>query len=103
MTRKTPEGRVKDMVKKVCAEYGIWQVMIVPSAYGKSTGVSDFQILHKGVFIVVETKAPSNVKGPTPNQKLYMKQVEDNGGYAFVVRRREDMDVVLEVLGLTNT
>lgn len=91
---KTPEGEVKDLVKKFCKAHGIWYVMIVPSAYGRSTGVSDFQILHKGMFIVIETKRGDKPSDPTPNQVNYMSNVIANGGYAFVVRNENDLEPI---------
>ena len=91
---KTPEGEIKDIVKKSLKSRNIWYIMIVPSTYGRATGISDFQLLYKGHFIVIETKKRSDKKGPTPNQQDYMDAVECNGGKAFVVRNESDMAIV---------
>lgn len=96
----TPEGITKDLVKKWCKKYGLWYVMQVPSSYGNSTGTSDFQILHRGLFVAIECKKAGDKKGPTTKQKEYMENVETNGGRAFLVRCQEDLDKITEELHL---
>lgn len=96
----TPEGITKQLVKDWCKKYNLWYVMQVPSAYGNSTGTSDFQILHKGLFIAIECKKATDKKGPTKKQLEYMENVEINGGRSFLVRNQEDLDRITKELNL---
>lgn len=98
---KTPEGLVKDKVKAWCKKYDLWHIMIMPSPYGATTGVSDFQILHKGTLVAIETKAKTNTKGPTDKQQQYLDNVIKHGGKAYVVRNDEDLAAIALELGLT--
>lgn len=77
----TPEGKVKDVVKKVCKELGIYYHMPVQNGMGKPT--LDFILCVDGKFVAIETKAPG--KKPTPRQELTMKEMQGAGGIAFVV------------------
>lgn len=102
----TPEGDTKNIIKKFLKKNNIWHLMIVPSTYGRSTGISDFQCLHKGTFFVIEAKRgdkPDSETEPTPNQIGYMESVRENGGYAFVVRRQEDLKPVEEFIAQITT
>lgn len=53
---KTPEVKVKDKIKKILKEYGVYYVMPIGSGYGKA-GVPDFVCCYKGFFIGIEAKA----------------------------------------------
>lgn len=99
----TPEGKTKDMIKKYLKANGLWFKMITPSAFGASTGISDFQILKKGKFIVIEAKRGDKPSEPTANQVDYMENVKYNGGLAFLIRNEDDiieMDKVLKEQGV---
>lgn len=80
----TPEGRVKQMIRRVLNSYGhgIHYEMPVPSAFGSRT--VDFLVCAWGVFVAIEAKAGKNEV--TLRQKEYLKSVSTAGGVALVVR-----------------
>ena len=95
---KTPEGEVKDLVKKVLKKYSAWSKMIVPSKFGSTVGMSDFLILYYGHFIVVETKPRTGKKKPTPKQIEFMDEVDAALGTSLVVRNEKDIARLEKVL-----
>ena len=98
----TPEGKTKDLIKKYLKSNDMWYTMIIPSAFG-GVGVSDFQILKNGKFIVIEAKRGDKPSEPTANQVAYMEKVKYNGGLAFLIRNADDiaeMDKVLKSEGV---
>lgn len=95
--RMTPEGKVKDDLKKLLAAYGIfpaskagsfpeyatgWYFMPVSSGHGVS-GIPDFLGHYLGRFWAVETKAPG--KKPTGFQALQIAAIRQSGGAVFVI------------------
>lgn len=78
----TPEGKVKEKVKKVLKEQGIYYVMPATGGYG-SSGAPDILVCHKGKFYGIECKANGNK--PTALQLDNLERIEDNGGIAIVV------------------
>jgi hypothetical protein len=60
-------------------------------------GAGDIFILYKGIFCSLEVKRE---KGGvvSPNQTNFMEMVNDNGGYACVVRSLEDAAEVVRYL-----
>jgi Holliday junction resolvase len=78
----TPEGKVKDKIKKVLKERGIYFVMPATGGYG-SSGAPDILVCHKGEFYGIEVKAGNNK--PTALQLDNLNRIEGNGGYAFVI------------------
>jgi Holliday junction resolvase len=78
----TPAGKVKDKIKKVLKERGIYFVMPATGGYG-SSGAPDILVCHKGKFYGIEVKAGTNK--PTALQLDNLNRIEDNGGYAFVI------------------
>lgn len=86
----TPEGKVKNAVKKVMDNYkshidGFWPV---PSGYGESH--LDYVGCINGLFFTIETKAPG--KRPTPRQKERIRTVKLAGGKVFVIDGTEKTD-----------
>ena len=83
----TPEGKVKSLVREVCAEYGAsidcW--MPVPAGYGESR--LDFHICYRGRYIAVETKAPG--RKPTDRQRRNIARLERAGAKVFVIDSAE--------------
>lgn len=78
---RTPEGKIKDKVRKLLDEFPHYRFMPVPSGYGETT--LDFLICYKGRFLAIETKAPS--KKVTPRQEMIIRAIELNGGTVLVV------------------
>jgi hypothetical protein len=87
----TPEGKVKQMIKRHLKEYGVWYDMPVPGGYGKPT--LDFLCCYKGRFFAIEAKAEG--KKPTPRQHRTMVEIVTAGGMAFVVDSEYRMQEVL--------
>jgi len=78
----TPEGKVKEKVKKVLKELNTYYVMPATGGYGAS-GAPDFIVCHEGKFYGIECKAKGNV--PTALQLKHMSDISVAGGKAFVV------------------
>lgn len=85
------EKVTKDKLKLFFKDNGIWYKMVQPSCIGDSVGMSDFQCLHKAVFIAVEAKRNTKNSKPTEHQKIYLKDVNDNGGFGMIVKCEEDI------------
>lgn len=78
---KTPEGKVKDKIKKALKEHGAYYYMSVPYGYGAPT--LDFTGCHRGRFFAIEAKAPGNK--PTPRQELTAQEMKAAGAAVFVI------------------
>ena len=78
----TPEGKVKAAIKRILAAHGCWDVMMVPTGYGKK-GVPDFLVCHRGRFIAIEAKAGAGT--PSPHQEREIAAILAAGGIALVV------------------
>lgn len=93
---KTPEGKLKDLIKADLARRHAYVFMPVQSGYGAVT--VDFLVsmpyqevasvwkevvksTPRNRFLAIETKAEG--KKPTPRQELVMRQVIETGGAAF--------------------
>lgn len=106
----TPEGKIKDAVKKLLEDKGVlnaaksvnatpsitgWYYMPVQSGMGVA-GIPDFIICFRGRFIAVETKAPG--KKPTRFQDHQLNAIGLAGGIAFVVDGEEAVKVLGRLL-----
>lgn len=78
----TPESKVKAKVKKLLAAHGAYYAMPIGSGFGNS-GVPDFLCCVNGYFLAIEAKA--NGGKPTELQKKHLRQIDSEGGYAFIV------------------
>jgi hypothetical protein len=81
---QTPEGRVKDDVKKVLKARDIWFFMPMQNGFGV-VGIPDFICCWKGQFLAIETKAPGKRAQTTPNQERRIEEIKVHGGWAIVV------------------
>lgn len=77
----TPEGKIKDRVKKVLKRLNIYYHMPVQNGMGAPT--LDFICCIRGYFLAIETKAPG--KKPTPRQLLTIAEMEKSGAFVYVV------------------
>lgn len=79
----TPEGRIKNKIKKLLAEYGtnIYVFMPVPGGYGKRT-VDYLGCIH-GVFFAIEAKKPGG--RATALQDAALEDIRAAGGIGLVV------------------
>ena len=78
----TPEGAVKNRVKKELDELGAYYFMPATGGFGRS-GIPDFVGCHKGVFFAIECKAGKGT--PTALQERELKNIKRAGGQAWVV------------------
>jgi Holliday junction resolvase len=78
---QTPEGKVKDKVKRLLKKYGAYYFMPVQSGYGAPT--LDILACYRGIFVAIETKAPG--KKPTARQELTIKQIKEARGQVYVI------------------
>ena len=79
---QTPEGKVKDAVKKILKSLNIYYFMPATGGYGRS-GVPDIVGCVNGRFVAIECKAGLNQ--PTALQEREMKNIKDAGGVAVVI------------------
>ena len=91
----TPEGKVKEQVKKLLKQYGAYYHMPVMNGMGAPT--LDFIVCCNGVFLAVETKAPG--KKPTPRQQITITDMKRAGASVFVVSNDEELAALGERLG----
>lgn len=105
----TPEGKVKELVKRRLKALGCipahaartdgdvkgWYYMPIGGAYAVA-GVPDFIGHYKGRFFAIETKAEK--KEPTALQKKQLNAINASGGVAVVVRCEEDFEEFEEII-----
>jgi hypothetical protein len=77
----TPEGRVKNEVKKQLKALGAYQHWPVLNGMGAPS--LDCICCVQGYYVGIETKAPG--KHPTPRQQLTIEQIRAAGGIALVI------------------
>jgi hypothetical protein len=95
----TPEGKVKDKVKKMLKAYGAYYHCPVQNGMGEPT--LDFICCHNGRFFAIETKAPGGK--PTKRQEVTMYNIAFAGGFVFVISNQEQLDILECYLQLTGT
>ena len=83
MGSTTPEGKVKEKVKAILKQRGVWYCMPRGQTYGRA-GIPDFLCCHKGRFIAVETKAGRG--RATPLQMKELKDLFRHQGIVLIVR-----------------
>lgn len=95
---KTPEGRVKDAVRKYLKSIGAYIFSPVQMGIGATT--LDLLCCIRGKFVVIEVKAAGKV--PTPRQTLTMNEISRAGGIAIWGNSFEEIKERLsEALGLS--
>lgn len=86
----TPEGKVKDKVRKVLQAYsGMWTYWPVSMGMGRKT--VDLLACYRGRFFAIETKAPG--KTPTLLQTAELRRVSEAGGESFVIASTDDPEL----------
>lgn len=78
----TPEAKVKEKIKKILKEHGVYYAMPMGTGYGNS-GVPDFLCCVGGHFFAIEAKAGNGI--PTALQEKNMREIQTAGGIAAVV------------------
>ena len=79
---QTPEGKVKDKIKKILKAHNIYFAMPMGTGYGNA-GVPDFLCCMNGKFLAVEAKA--NGGQVTKLQEKNLHDIEASGGMAWAV------------------
>lgn len=94
---QTPEGKVKDKVKKLLKEHKAWY--FIPVSMGMGThGIPDIIACHHGKFMGIECKAPDRKNNVTALQKVQLDKITVAGGVAMVVATDEDLTELDNVL-----
>lgn len=99
----TPEGRVKDKVKRrLTAEFPLCY-RFMPVQNGMGAPALDFYFCIDGVFVGIETKKtpPSGSRtapAPTPRQRTTMEDITTAGGLAFLVYDDASLDRTVEAI-----
>ena len=98
----TPEGKVKNRLKTMLKQHGIWFYMPQAGPFGKA-GIPDFILIVEGKFVGVECKADKSKK-PTPLQVIAMEDIEKAGGKCFVVRDNDTQwELERWIINVSNT
>ena len=91
----TPEGKVKEVIKRLLKAAGWWYFMPVSNGLGKH-GIPDIIACKPtvitpdmvgqrvGVFVGIECKAPGKLGTVTPLQERELKAIEAAGGIALL-------------------
>lgn len=87
----TPEGRVKDGVKRYLKALGAYYFMPVQNGMGSRS--LDFLVCYQGRWIAIETKA--GAKGMTPKQNLTAKEMQAAGGITILVNESDTIPAQL--------
>ena len=82
---KRKEDWVKKQVKKCLQSFNCYYTMPAMSGYG-SSGVPDFLVCLRGIFIGIECKAGSNT--PTALQWNNLINIEGSGGWSLVINEK---------------
>lgn len=96
---KTPEGVVKDGIKKFLKDRGAWFFMPVSNGMGQ-VGIPDFIICYRGLFVAIEAKAPGKKATTTPNQRRVIDEILGADGFAFVVDDPSELEVVFNSIDI---
>lgn len=90
----TPEGRIKNTVKKALTEFGAYYHMVVQNGMGAPS--LDFVGCHKGAFFAIETKAGN--KGMTPRQEATADKMRKAGAKVFLINEETDLGELINWL-----
>ena len=91
----TPEGKVKDAVRKVLREHkAYWHC---PVQNGMGAPSLDFICCRNGRYFAIETKAPG--KKPTERQLQTIHEIQSAGGSVFVIDGEIGLDLLKLFLG----
>lgn len=90
----TPEGAVKQKVRKILDAHGVYYFFPATHGYGRS-GVVDVVCCHMGRFLGIECKAG---KGKTTAlQDRELRKIKEAGGMALVINE-ENINELEEIL-----
>lgn len=87
----TPEGKVKDKIKRVLKKYGAYYCMPNAGPFGKS-GVPDFICCYKGAFLAIEAKADGGEVSELQQQQL--DKIAAAQGWALVIEGAQGVELL---------
>jgi Holliday junction resolvase len=87
---KTPEGKVKDAVRKLLTEFGIYHFMPPGMGFGRA-GIPDIICCFQGKFIAIECKAGRGKT--TALQDREIDAIRAAGGTAWVINELTIMEL----------
>ena len=90
----TPEGKVKDAIKRTLKARGAYWHMPIQNGMGAPS--LDFVGCHDGRYFAIEAKAPG--KRPTARQENTMRAIQKGGGAVFVIDSVENHDELINWL-----
>ena len=82
------EAQIQKRLQAIMERRGAWVMNVTPGG-GISTGTPDLVMCYRGRFIALEVKQPRSY--PTAVQRYVIKQIQDAGGVAEVVRSEADL------------
>lgn len=85
----TPEGKVKEAVKKLLKEHGAYYHM--PVQNGMGAPALDFHVCHNGRYAGIETKAKG--QPATVRQQRTMREIMLSGGSLFLIDSTDGADM----------
>jgi Holliday junction resolvase len=91
---KTPEGEIKDQVRKVLDDMGAYYFFPAANGYGR-TGIPDVIACVGGHFVGIECKAGS--KQPTALQQRELDNIEKAEGTGILVNA-DNIDILKDIL-----
>lgn len=94
---RTPEGVIKEQIKKTLDKYGDSVYKFMPVQYGYGAATIDYLVCADGLFVGIEAKRPG--AKPTPRQENVLSDIRRAGGTTFVIDDEEDvkaLDIFLE-------
>jgi len=91
---KTPEGEIKDQVRKVLDDMGAYYFFPAANGYGR-TGIPDVIACVGGHFVGIECKAGS--KQPTALQQRELDNIEKAEGTGLIVNA-DNIDILKDIL-----
>lgn len=83
MGATTPEGRIKQKLTAMLRHEKIWYFFPAANGMGRA-GIPDVVCIVEGKFVGIECKA-DKTKKPTALQLACGRQIQDAGGYWFLV------------------
>lgn len=89
----TPEGKVKELVKKRMQTEFPNSYRFMPVQNGMGAPALDIYFCVSGLFVAVETKRPGGK--PTDRQKHTMMQIWGAGGLTYVVDGPASLDAMI--------